>query len=167
MHLPSGRPATRRAADRSAPETARPDGGGQWSEIVRTALEHPDDPFWHNDTDPCGNETPGTGPAPLQRLLNRGLFPVGGGTAAVNATGWDAKAGCAVDWVPSTRMVVDLSDVDRSSLVSLTAASGHAFNVDYADQQELWRDGRTAPWPFSRSAVDAAVRDRLTLVPGQ
>ena len=35
---------------------------------------------------------------------------MGGGPSIVNATGWNAAEGYAVDWVPSLRMVVDLAD---------------------------------------------------------
>ncbi|GAA2553619.1 penicillin acylase family protein [Winogradskya consettensis] len=113
------------------------------------------------------NQTLGTGgPAPVQWLLNSGPFEVPGGTAAVDATGWDAREGYEVNWVPSMRMVVDLSNLDASTWVNLTGVSGHAADEHYDDQTALWRTGRTAPWAFTRSAVDAATEDELTLTPG-
>ncbi|MET7792085.1 penicillin acylase family protein, partial [Streptomyces sp900116325] len=48
------------------------------------------------------NETLGKeGPDLLQRALNRGPWDLGGGEAAVNATGWNAAGGYEVVWVPS------------------------------------------------------------------
>ncbi|WP_327136100.1 penicillin acylase family protein (plasmid) [Streptomyces sp. NBC_01343] len=112
------------------------------------------------------NDTLGTGgPAPVQWLLNHEPVQVGGGSATVDATGWDASKGYEVNWVPSMRMVVDFADFDASRWINLTGASGHAFNDHYDDQTELWRRGETLPWPSSRSAVTTATKDRLTLRP--
>ena len=101
----------------------------------------------------------------VDRIFNRGPYRVGGGSGIVDATGWDAAKGYAVTAVPSMRMVVDLDDLDRSRWINLTGASGHAFHRHYVDQQELWREGRTLPWAFSREAVDDATDDTLTLSP--
>jgi penicillin amidase len=65
------------------------------------------------------------------------------------------------------RMVVDLADLDASRWVNLTGASGHAFHPNYADQVELWADGRTLAWPFSAAAVRRAARDSIVLHPGR
>jgi penicillin amidase len=63
------------------------------------------------------------------------------------------------------RMVVDLSDLDASRWVNLTGASGHAFHDNYTDQVELWRRGRTTPWPFTPAAVRRAATRTLVLEP--
>jgi penicillin amidase len=83
----------------------------------------------------------------------------------VDATGWDARFGYEVDWVPSMRMVVDLSDLDASRYVNLTGASGHAFHEHYDDQVPLWAVGENTAWPFSAEAVEAATKDLLLLNP--
>ena len=62
----------------------------------------------------------------------------------VNATGWTADEGFEVTWVPSMRMVVSLADLDDSTWVNLTGASGHAFHEHYTDQTDLWATGRPA-----------------------
>ncbi|MEZ5115328.1 MAG: penicillin acylase family protein [Candidatus Nanopelagicales bacterium] len=108
-----------------------------------------------------------SGIGPIEWLFNRGPVEVGGGGSIVQATGWSPPDGYAVDWVPSMRQVVDLADLDRSTWVNLTGASGHAFNPNYNDQNEAWRTGEHFPWPFTRSAVDAAAQERLTLQPPQ
>jgi penicillin amidase len=101
----------------------------------------------------------------VEELLNRDGFRVGGGGAIVNATAWDAAKGYAVTAAPSMRMVVSLEDLDDSRWVSLTGVSGHAFHDHYTDQTELFVDGRTLAWPFSRNAVTDAREETLTLVP--
>ena len=66
---------------------------------------------------------------------------------------------------PSMRMVVDLGDLDASTWVTLTGASGHPASVHYADQFGPWSRGETFPWPFTQAATEADARDRLTLTP--
>ncbi|MFH8403540.1 penicillin acylase family protein [Streptomyces sp. NPDC018019] len=112
------------------------------------------------------NQTLGTsGPGLLQGLFNRGPWNLGGGEAAVNATGWNAAGGYGVTWVPSMRMVVNLADLDKSRWINLTGASGHAYNAHYYDQTDKWAKGELLPWAFSQKAVKAAAKDTLTLSP--
>ncbi|WP_221465773.1 penicillin acylase family protein [Streptosporangium album] len=112
------------------------------------------------------NQTFGTsGIAPIERLFNRGPFPVSGSDDAVNAAGWDVQKDYTVGWLPSMRMVVDLADLDRSQWINLTGASGHAFHDNYADQAPLWVDGRTTPMLAREESVKKAARNTLTLTP--
>jgi penicillin amidase len=104
---------------------------------------------------------------PVERLFNRGGWEVGGGGAIVDATYWDAREGFEVVAAPSMRMVVSLADLDDSRWINLTGVSGHAFNDHYTDQTELWVDGETLPWAFGRDAVEATVKDTLTLEPAE
>jgi penicillin amidase len=101
----------------------------------------------------------------VRRLLDRGGWHVGGGPGTVDATGWDVREGFTVTAAPSMRMVVSLADLDDSSWVNLTGASGHAFSAHYTDQTDLWAAGRTRPWPFTPRAVRAAAEDVLVLRP--
>ncbi|WP_130506106.1 penicillin acylase family protein [Microterricola gilva] len=106
-----------------------------------------------------------SGVAPIEWLFNRGPYSVAGGSSVVNAVGWDATVGYAVDWVPSMRQVISLADFDDSTWVNLTGASGHAFNPHYADQTPLWQQHKTRPWAFTPDAVSTASRDILQLQP--
>ncbi|NRQ48310.1 penicillin acylase family protein [Aeromicrobium stalagmiti] len=101
----------------------------------------------------------------VDRLFNRGPYPVSGGSGIVDATSWDATEGYEVTAVPSMRMIVDLGDFDRSRWIQLTGSSGHAFHDHYVDQQGLWAQGKTLPWAFSAKDVEAATEDTLTLEP--
>lgn len=112
------------------------------------------------------NATFGTsGIGPIEWLFNRGPVPTSGGDSTVNATGWSPVDGYEVTWVPSMRMVVDMSDLDASTWVNLTGASGHAFHPHYWDQTELWRTGQSTPFAFTPEAVEQATVDTLTLQP--
>jgi penicillin amidase len=106
-----------------------------------------------------------SGIGPIERTFNRGPVGVGGGPSIVDANGWTASVGYEVDWVPSMRMVVDLSDFDASRWIDLTGVSGHAFSDHYTDQVAHWASGGSIPMRWSRTAVDAAAAARLRLVP--
>ncbi len=113
------------------------------------------------------NQTIGQSSVGLVRwLFNRGGWQVGGGSATVDATHWNAADDSYdVTVAPSMRMVVSMKDLDRSTWVNLTGVSGHAFDAHYTDQTDLWAEGRHLSWPFSRAAVEAATEDTLTLAP--
>ena len=103
----------------------------------------------------------------VEWLFNRGGYEVGGGSDIVDATQWDAATDSFdVTAAPSMRMVVSLADLDDSRWVNLTGASGHAFDDHYVDQTELWVEGRSLPWYFSRQALADNGEDTLRLVPG-
>ncbi|TFD10474.1 penicillin acylase family protein [Cryobacterium sp. TMT1-2-2] len=106
-----------------------------------------------------------SGIAPLEWLFNRGPYELAGGSAVVNAVGWDATQGYQVDWVPSMRQVVSLENFDDSTWINLTGASGHAFHPNYTDQAPLWRDHETRPWLFTPAAINAVATNTLTLEP--
>ncbi|MFF3842324.1 penicillin acylase family protein [Streptomyces sp. NPDC001930] len=191
------------------PDSAQPDGGDRWYEVVRPLLKQEKSEWWvtpGNRTDPATetrdqllaramkdarweltaklgkdvstwswgrlhqltlkNQTLGTaGPGVVQQLLNRGPWNLGGGEAAVDATGWNAAGGYEVIWVPSMRMVVNVGDWDKSRWINLTGASGHAFNDHYTDQTDAWANGDLYDWAYGRAAVDAATKDTLKLKP--
>ncbi|MFJ9431833.1 penicillin acylase family protein [Streptomyces sp. NPDC101490] len=191
------------------PDSAQPDGGDRWYEVVRPLLKQEKSEWWTTPgnrldaatetrdqllaramkdarwelTAKLGkdvsswswgrlhqltlrNQTLGTaGPDVVQRLLNRGPWNLGGGEAAVDATGWNAAGGYEVIWVPSMRMVVNVGDWDKSRWINLTGASGHAFSSHYTDQTDAWARGELYDWAFGKAAVEATTKDTLLLKP--
>ncbi|GGO88528.1 penicillin acylase family protein [Wenjunlia tyrosinilytica] len=110
------------------------------------------------------NQTLGAeGPGPVKWLFNRGPYEMGGGEAAVDATGWNAAGGYDVVWVPSMRMIVNLEDFDKSRWINLTGASGHVYNSHYNDQAALWQKGELLPWVFTRGGVEEKSEDEMVL----
>ncbi len=106
-----------------------------------------------------------SGIGPVERLFNRGPLEASGGTDIVNANAWYAPDGYEVVWVPSMRMLMDLSDLDAGRWIHLTGQSGRPFHRHYTDQAERWRDGGYAPMPFTPAATAAAAERTLTLRP--
>ncbi|MGW1890198.1 penicillin acylase family protein [Streptomyces sp. NPDC002004] len=190
-------------------DTAQPDGGDRWFEVVRRIIDDEHNDWWKapatrrdkatttrdqlfkramedarwdltaklgKDVDTWSwgrlhqlelkNQTLGTeGPGALKFVLNRGPWKLGGGEAAVDATGWNAAGGYSVIWVPSMRMVVNLKDLDKSRWINLTGASGHAYSAHYTDQTDKWTKGELLPWDYSAKAVGAGTQDTLVLKP--
>lgn len=124
----------------------------QWGKLHRLTLTHPV---------LGGADSPGI----LRWLVNEGPHDLPGGSAIVNANGWDASAGFGVNWAPSMRMVVNLADLDASTWINQTGVSGHPFAAHYSDQTEDWVAGRQRAWPFTEAAVKAQDPAVLTLKP--
>jgi penicillin amidase len=135
-------------------ELGKDPGSWEWGKLHRLALTHK----VLGDGDVSGA---------VQWLFNRGPFEMPGGSAIVNANGWNASEGFAVNWAPSMRMVVDLSNLDRSRWVNQTGNSGHAFHENYDDQTDAWLNNELFDWPFSEKAVREAGYEQLTLSPQQ
>jgi len=106
-----------------------------------------------------------SGIGPVERLFNRGPLETSGGTDIVNSNSWSAVDGYEVNWVPSMRMLMDLSDLDTGRWIHLTGQSGRPFHRHYVDQAERWRDGGYAPMRFSPEATAAGAERTLTLRP--
>jgi penicillin amidase len=112
------------------------------------------------------NETLGaSGITPIEAIFNRGPFPTAGGDSIVNATGWDAEQGYAVDWIPSQRMIVDLSDLGNSVSIHSTGQSGHAYHPHYIDMADMWRLIEYHPMRWTAAQVEADIEGTLTLMP--
>ena len=125
--------------------------GWQWGKLHRVTLRH---------------QTLGSsGIGPIERLFNRGDWPVGGGPAVVNAMAFDDTRGYRVTAGPTMRMVVDLGDPDNSQWINQSGTSGHAYHPNYDDQAPLWVTNQTVRFVAGRSAVEGLTEHRLNLVP--
>ena len=114
------------------------------------------------------NETLGeSGVGFIESRFNRGPVPAAGGTDLVNATGWRAEEGYEVDWVPSMRMIIDLSDLDNSLAIHTTGQSGHAYNSHYQDMMEPWSTGEYLPMEWDRETVELGAEGKLVLRPAE
>jgi penicillin amidase len=108
-----------------------------------------------------------SGIGPIEGIVNRGPFPVDGGSDLVNANNWSWNEPAAVRSHPSMRLIVDLSDFDASRWVIPTGQSGHPYHPNYDDQIDLWLSGEYLPMLSSRAAVEAAAEDVMILQPEQ
>jgi penicillin amidase len=112
------------------------------------------------------NQTLGeSGIAPIEALFNRGPYRTSGGESIVNATGWQMTESYEVDWLPSMRMIVDLSNLNNSLAIHTSGQSGHAFHPNYTDMTDLWRTIQYHPMLWDRAQAEAVAKDQLKLLP--
>lgn len=101
----------------------------------------------------------------IEKLVNRGPYPVDGGPGIVNANGWSADEFAVVNWHPSMRMIIDMADYDGSVGIIPTGQSGHPGDPHYDDQIVLWVNGDYIPFWWTRAAVEEAAVAELKLQP--
>lgn len=101
----------------------------------------------------------------IEDLFNRGPFPVGGGEAIVNATGWSVKDGYETNWLPSMRQIIDLKNLDNSVTVHTTGESGHAYHPHYDDMAPLWAGIQYYPMWWNQESIIEDAEGHLKLVP--
>ena len=113
------------------------------------------------------NQTLGqSGIAPIEWLFNRTApLRLGGGADIVNAVGFHPPDGYQVDWIPSMRMVIDLSDFSGSTAVNSTGQSGHAFHRHYDDMLDPWATGKQHAMRWTRDQVSDGAAGTLILNP--
>jgi penicillin amidase len=102
----------------------------------------------------------------LGRLFDLGPFPVPGSATTVMAFGarWHGDRQ-EVTYGPSMRWIVDLAAPDATVAVLPAGQSGHPFDPHYDDQTAAWLAGRTFPFPWTDTAIEAATTSRLRLLP--
>jgi penicillin amidase len=106
-----------------------------------------------------------TGIGLVERLVNRGPFPVDGGSGVVNTQSWRWSDPARVTVNVSMRMIVDFANFDASRAILPTGQSGHPYHRNYADMIPLWLNGEYHPMLFTRPAVEAAATAHVVLRP--
>jgi penicillin amidase len=100
----------------------------------------------------------------LGRFLNVGPIEMGGDSETVAVSAFSLSSRNSEPWlVVSARLIVDLGDPDRSTLVLPLGESGQFPDRRYDDQAEAWARGGDFPFPYGRTAVDAAAVSTLRL----
>lgn len=102
---------------------------------------------------------------PLDRLIDLGPYPVGGGMFTVNPLQYKLAGDFRAVSGASMRHVFDLSNLERSRAVITTGQSGHALSPHYRDQVRLWLEGKTHPISLDPSRIEALGQYRFTLEP--
>jgi penicillin amidase len=107
-----------------------------------------------------------SGIKPLEDLVNKGPYPVGGTTDTVNAERWLVKDGnFKINMIPSMRMIIDLSDLSRSVSINSTGQSGNPASPWYGDMIKSWLGIKYHPFLWTRQQVDAGTAHKMVLTP--
>jgi penicillin amidase len=103
---------------------------------------------------------------PLDRLFNRGPYPLPGDQSTVWATGHRSFGDTIAGVIgPPFRSVIDLGDLRNSWGLLAPGQSGQPGSRHYDDQIQAWFDGDYHPILYYREDVEREARDRLELQP--
>jgi penicillin amidase len=122
--------------------------GWDWPNLQGLLFEHP-----------LGRERP------LTWLFNRGPVPFGGSAYTLANAAVSLSSPFRVTAGTSFRFIADLNDLNATSAILPTGASGHPLSPHYFDQNEDWLAGGSHPLLFERSRVEAILEGKLTLTP--
>lgn len=106
--------------------------------------------------------------APLDRLLNRGPYPMGGDADTLWNSQVSRHAADVPDGVmigPPFRFIADLGDLSHSRGQLMPGQSGQVGSRHYADNIGPWLRGDYHPVLVDRTAVEGNAAARFTLVP--
>jgi penicillin G amidase len=101
----------------------------------------------------------------LDWFFSRGPVPVAGDNMTVNKATTNLRRPFETSEAASYRQILDVGAWDESLGVTPSGQSGHPGSPHYFDQNDLWRQVRYHPMPFSRQAVERATAAVLELVP--
>ncbi|MFE3868036.1 penicillin acylase family protein [Flavobacterium sp. LS2P90] len=93
--------------------------------------------------------------AALRRIFNVGPFEVPGSNEVINNQFFDYtdEAEYVVKGGPSTRRIIDFSDVENSWSILPTGQSGNLLSSHYNDQAELYNDGKFRKMKMNKAEI--------------
>jgi penicillin amidase len=104
---------------------------------------------------------------PLDKLFNRGPYPLGGDGTTVWSTATSRYDLSCEDVIgPPFRFIADLGDLRNSLGLLAPGQSGQPGSKHYDDQVQAWFTGEYHPMLYAREDVEREAETRLQLVPG-
>jgi len=103
--------------------------------------------------------------AALRSFFNVGPFPVHGSREVINNLSFRYNSGgyYKVGSGPSTRRVIDFSDIENSMSILPTGQSGNPFSKYYKDQAEMFVKGKFRKMMLNKEEIVKKAESRLTL----
>ena len=104
--------------------------------------------------------------AALRTYFNVGPYEVNGGKEVINnlAFSLNSTGYYKVSSGPSTRRVIDFSDVEGSMSILPTGQSGNPLSPHYKDQAQKYVDGEFIPMLLNKGRIEQS-QHRLVLKP--
>jgi len=103
----------------------------------------------------------------LRSLFNVGPFPVSGSREVINNMDfkYDDTGYYRVSSGPSTRRVIDFSDIENSTSILPTGQSGNPFSEHYDDQAEMYNQGKFRKMMMNKEEIIETKKSLLTFEP--
>jgi penicillin G amidase len=102
---------------------------------------------------------------PLDKLFNRGPYPVGGDIDTVNMGAVSPAQPETVITVPSFRQIANLADLAASLSIHAPGQSGQPASKHYDDFIKLWRNVEYHPMLFDHEVIDENAAGKLRMIP--
>ncbi|MGZ6364430.1 MAG: penicillin acylase family protein [Ktedonobacteraceae bacterium] len=102
---------------------------------------------------------------PLDKIFNRGPYPVGGDIDTVNMGASLPNQPETVVTVPSYRQILNLADLKASLSGHAPGQSGHPGSKHYADFIKPWLNVEHHPQLFERGAIEENAEGILHMIP--
>lgn len=103
----------------------------------------------------------------LRSFFNVGPFPVNGTREVINnmAFGYGTTGEYKVGSGPSTRRVIDFSNIENSMSILPTGQSGNPFSKHYKDQAEMFLNGEFRKMMLNKDEIVEKAASKLVLQP--
>jgi penicillin amidase len=103
----------------------------------------------------------------LRSFFNVGPFPVSGTREVINnmSFNYDATGQYHVSSGPSTRRVIDFSDIENSTSILPTGQSGNPFSEHYEDQAEMFIQGKFRKMMMNKEEIIKTQESLLIFEP--
>lgn len=103
----------------------------------------------------------------LRSFFNVGPFPVHGTRGVINnmAFSYTSNGFYKVSSGPSTRRVIDFSDIENSMSIIPTGQSGNPFSKHYKDQAEMYLNGEFRKMMMNTKEIETKSKSLLTFKP--
>ncbi|HQK39111.1 MAG TPA: penicillin acylase family protein [Flavobacterium alvei] len=104
--------------------------------------------------------------AVLRPVFNVGVFKVPGSTEVINNLffSFSYSGEYQVKGGPSTRRVIDFSDIENSMSIMPTGQSGNPFSKHYSDQAEMYNSGKFRKMKMNKEEIEK-TSTKLVFVP--
>lgn len=99
----------------------------------------------------------------LRKFFNVGPYPVHGTREVINnmAFPYDSTGFYKVNSGPSTRRIIDFSDIENSISILPTGQSGNPFSKHYKDQAELFVNGKFRKMMMNKQEIESSAESVL------
>ncbi|MEO9893939.1 penicillin acylase family protein [Aurantibacter sp.] len=103
----------------------------------------------------------------LQEYFNVGPFPINGTREVINNLGFNYsnEGFFKVKSGPSTRRLIDFSDVENSLSILPTGQSGNLLSPHYQDQAEMYTKGEFRKMMLNKAEIQSTSKSLLTFKP--
>ena len=102
----------------------------------------------------------------LKPFFNLGPYPIRGAREVINAVNFNysyEQKNFTSNAGPSTRRIIDFSDIEHSISILPTGQSGNPFSPHYDDQAQLYNDGDFRPMLLNKKEIVASSKNVLII----